>query len=527
MNVVKTFETNYWSLYLNFLRDFKELTYRGFSIPYFCIYPKFVFTTNNYWKDILFDRELVNHLKYHVKDKREIQEEFNKYSLTHKNKSSGKNNHGKVVVHVDGGLRFPGETFQNFDASRTIILSPFKGKSQNKGGSSTRKPKVKVISNTVVLKRKSKNTQKGLVPDLIEKIGATTIPVHYLPDYSSNTDKAVADVQSKARTILKSYSRHPLYGDRQFKRTLFSQITLIINWIDKVKNYLEKETVSCIVISNPHFLNRILALAAAEKGIPTICMQHGLIGMGYLPKIATVDAVYGNFEKDWYTNLGIPEDAIKIIGHPKFDQLLTRTPMSRSTFNKRLGLDSSKKTLVVVVRETYDMQEWRQLIKTVSDKLSLNILIRDYPGRETNTLLKEFPFVHSTKGIDLYDILPNVDAVVAYPSTVGLEAMLLHKPVFILKMESIGEIELQNRSNRLPISNSMVRSPYFSDYFNSLGEMIQDDPIKLGEMVINYFNDPSWDSYAKKIRSNFLPYAYPDTTSSGKRLIKLINQLIT
>ncbi|WP_157998053.1 hypothetical protein [Ornithinibacillus scapharcae] len=413
-------------------------------------------------------------------------------------------------------------------------MSPFQSKTKDNRLKSTKKPKVKFISNTVAVRRKSnkkktisKNTGKSRVPDVIEKIGVTNIPVLYLPNYSTNTDKAVAQVQNTARTILKSYSKHPLYGDRHFQRTLLVQISQVINWIDKVKNFLDKQSVSCIVISNPHFLNRILALAAAEKGIPTICMQHGLIGIGYLPKIATVDAVYGNFEKDWYTKIGVPEDSLEIIGHPKFDQLLTRIPMSRTAFNKKLGLDASKKTLVVVVRETYDMEEWKLLIKTISDKYSLNILIRDYPGRETNTLLKEFPFVRSTKDCDLYDILPNVDAVVAYPSTVGLEAMLVNKPVFILKMESIAEIELQNRSNSFPISRSMVRSPYFADYFNGLDEMVQDDPRKLGELIINYFNNPSWESYAKKKRDAFLPYAYPVTASSGKRLRNLINRLIS
>src|SRR5690606_38553025 len=131
-----------------------------------------------------------------------------------------------------------------------------------------------------------------------------------------------------------------------FQRTLLKQIADIINRIEEVYNFLKKVSISCIVISNPHYINRILAFAAAENGIPTICMQHGIVGKSYTPKIATIDAVYGEFERRWYMNLGIPKNALEMIAHPKFDQLLTRKKLSKSEFYKRFGLDTRKNTLL-------------------------------------------------------------------------------------------------------------------------------------------------------------------------------------
>lgn len=523
MSIMNTFEKNYWSLYLDFLKDFKELTYRGFSIPHFCIYPKIVNKTKNRWNTLLFDKKLTRQLKHQVKDKKEIQEEFNKFIQAHTKKSLVKNKHGKVVLHTDSLLRFPEETFNDyFDPSSTVILSSFKGSPENRKLKSKKKSKARIKTNTLIVNRKKRNITKNIGASELPK---TNIPIDYLSKYSNNTEKAITQVQNKARALFRSNNKHPLYGDGHFQHTFLMQIPQIINRIEEAKNFLEKVSVSCIVISNPHFVNRILALTAAEKGVPTVCMQHGLVGKGYLPKIATIDAVYGNFEKDWYKKAGVSEDSLEIIGHPKFDQILNRTAISRSAFNKQFGLDASKKTLMVTVRENYDMEDWRLLIKTISDKYELNILIRDYPGRETNTLSKEFPFVHATKNYHLYDILPNVDAVVAYPSTVGLEAMLANKPAFILERGFSGESGLQNQSGSLPVIRSLIRDPHYTGYFNGLDEMVQENPKKLGELIINYFNDANWESYAKKKRDNFLPYAYSDYKMSGERLINLINRL--
>ncbi|WP_085992729.1 hypothetical protein [Oceanobacillus senegalensis] len=530
---MNTFDKNYWSLYLNFLKDFKELTYRGFSIPYFSIFPKLVNTSKKQWNNLLFDKKLAQQLNNQVNDLQEIQKEFSKFVQRHTKKSLVKNKQGKVVLHVDGHLRFPKETFKNyFDPTRTLLISAVKGNPSNKRLTSKKKAIVKSLTNTITVRGNSHknrnitpNTRIKHVPSVIEMIGIDHLPVDYLPNYSVDTKKAAQQLQNKAKSILKSYNKHPLYGEEYFQRALLSHIPQIINWIEEAKNFLDKVSVSCLVISSPHSLNRVLALAAAEKGIPTISMQHGLIGKTYIPKIATIDAVYGNFEKDWYIKMGVPEESLEVIGHPKFDQLITRTPMSRSKFYKRLGLDASKKTLLVTVREQYDMEEWKLLIKTISDKYSLNILIRDYPGRETNTLSKEFPFVIDTKNynLHLYDILPNVNAVVSYPSTVCLEAMLANKPAFILNKEFLNEVDYRNGS--LPVNLSCIRSPHFIGYFNVLDKMVQDDPRKLGQLIIDYFKDPRWENYAKKKREKFLPYAYPVNKRSGKRLIDLINKL--
>lgn len=496
-----TFEKNYWSLYLDFLTDFEELKYGGISIPYLCVYYNLVNSTKGRFNSLLFDEKLTRQLKNQVKDKKEIQEIFNNFMRTHTKKSLVKNNQGKVVLHADSLLRFPRKTLIDyFDQSRTVILSEVKSSPGNKRAVSRKKKKVGIKTNTHIINRKSFK-KKGVAA------GINKIPIDYLTNYSINTKKAVTQVQNKARAILESYHKHPLYGDKQFQRTLLMQITQIINRIEETKNFLNTVSVSCIVISHPHFTNRILALAAAKKGVPTICMQHGIISseFGYLPKIATIDAVYGNFEKDWYIKKGAPEESLEIIGHPRFDQVFTRPKITRSKFYNQLGLNKTKKTLMIVVRGNQNIDGWRIFLKSISERLDLNILIKDRPSKTLHDLSKEFPFIHSLQKRNLYDIIPNVDCVVAYSSTVGLEAMLHDKPVFILT----------------------ERFPGYSGYYNGLDEMIQNDPKRLAEVVIEFFNNVNWRGYAERERNKFLSYAYPDFSSSGERVKKLINNLIS
>lgn len=464
---MNTYVKNYWSLYLNFIHDFKKLKYSGFSLSYFVHFPALIRNNPEIWK-AFYDESFTKQLTRQVKNQKEFQAEFNRYIQSHRKKASVKNEYGKVVVIADRLIRFPPKTFEEY-------FEP---------------------SKTVQIKTNGKN--KSNEP-------ATNIPTKYISDYKPDMKKTIIQVQNQARTLLKSYNGHHLYKEGNFQKSLLTKLAASINDIEICKSILKDTPASCIVVSSPNHFSRIVALVAAEQGIPTICMQHGIIAneFGYIPKIATVDAVYGQYEVDWYEKLGVPKGSLEIIGHPRFDQAFQSSTIKRTNFNKQLGLDNRKKTLMIVVRGNRSIGKWKILLDTISIGLDLNVLIKDFPSKIPNELDKMYPFVHSSQALDLYDILPNVDCVVSYTSTVALEAMLLKKPVFILH-------------NTLPS---------YTGYFDGLGEVVQKDPKKLGELIVKYFNDPSWGKHLNKKRENFLDYAYPDLSMSGERLSKLINRL--
>src|SRR5699024_9130970 len=98
------------------------------------------------------------------------------------------------------------------------------------------------------------------------------------------------------------------------------------------------------------------------------CMQHGIISseLGYIPKIATVDAVYGQFEKDWYQQLGADLSSIEIVGHPRFDQMHYPSKIYQKTFYHNLGLKNDKKTIMLAARSNEDIVQWRQFIQQLN-----------------------------------------------------------------------------------------------------------------------------------------------------------------
>lgn len=475
---MNTYVKNYWSLYLDFLRDFQKLNYRGFSLSFICHFPSLIRKNTELWKD-LYDEKFTARLKNEVKDQKKIQEVFNNYMQSHKKKQLVKGKNGKIVVNYDTILRFPAKTFDDyFDRSKTMIVM---------AGSKNNKKK----SSSGVTKRTLFNLQ-----------------VNYLSNYKIDTKKAIIRLQNQAKSMFKTYKNHHLYKGANFQTLFLKKIAEIVNCIERSIHFYDEVLVSCLLVASTHsYISRILLLVAAERGIPTICIQHGILAneFGFIPKIATIDAVYGNYEVEWYKRLGVSKKTVAITGHPRFDQAFQPSTVKKSTFYKQLGLDKNKKTIMIVVRGNRDIAKWRILIDTISKRLHLNIVIKDYPIKTPHDLTKEFPFVYSSQDYDLYDILPNVDVIVSYPSTVCLETMLAKKPLFVLEK----------------------KLPSYTGYYNSLDDLVQKDPKKLGELVIKYFTDLNYKNKVEEKKENFLRVAYPDFSMSGERLKRLISRLIS
>ncbi|WP_339227470.1 CDP-glycerol glycerophosphotransferase family protein [Oceanobacillus sp. FSL K6-2867] len=473
---MNTYVKNYWSLYLDFLYDFQKLNYKGFSLSFICHFPSLIRKNTELWKG-LYDEKFSDQLKNEVRDQKEIQEVFNNYILSHKKKQLVKVKQGKVVVNYDTILRFPEKTFNDyFDRSKTMIVMAGSKNNKKRSGS--------VYVNSTLF----------------------NLPVNYLSNYKIDTKKDIVRLQNQAKSMFKSYKNHHLYKDGNFQTLFLKKIAEIVNCIEQSIHFYDEVLVSCLLVASTHsYISRILLLVAAERGIPSICIQHGILAneFGFIPKIATVDAVYGNYEMGWYKRLGVSKKSIAITGHPRFDQAFQPSTVKRSRLYKQLGLDKNKKTIMIVVRGNRDIAKWRILINTISKRINLNIVIKDYPIKTPHDLTKEFPFVHSSQDYNLYDILPNVDVIVSYPSTVCLEAMLVNKPLFVLNK----------------------KLPSYTGYYDSLDEIVQKDPKQLGELIVRFFNDSNWRAYVHEKREKFLQNAYPDSSMSGERLKKLINSL--
>lgn len=79
---MNTYEKNYWSVYLDFLDDFKELVYKGYPIAYLCHYGSLV-RDNPLLNEKLNSPKYTELLRNKVNNSSEVQVHFNemKFSL--------------------------------------------------------------------------------------------------------------------------------------------------------------------------------------------------------------------------------------------------------------------------------------------------------------------------------------------------------------------------------------------------------------------------------------------------------------
>ncbi|WP_188208225.1 CDP-glycerol glycerophosphotransferase family protein [Alkalibacillus aidingensis] len=473
-NQLSHYEKNYWSLYLEFLKMFENLQYGGFSLSYLCHFGSLI-RRNQPLLNSLKQPGFYKTLHHQVTDDTDIQMVFNEFVKKHSRRQLRPAKGGKVVLYdVYNLLRIPNEILRSqFKPSRSLIM----------------------------MERHYKRNPRH-----------TRFPTEFFDQYSARSKSMrhrIKKVKNQAQQLMEKYSNHSLVQNEHFQKNFLQQIEKIINRMVEARNLFSKVTTACVIVPSTHYPeSRTLVMVAAEKGIPTICLQHGIFssGFGYLPKVAYIDGVYGHFEEQWYQDKGVNSSELKteIIGHPRFDLIFKKPTKTKKSFQDKVGIEPYKKTILLAVRGRQNLNKWRQFLRAITKNEPYNIILRDFPNVHDHPLLKEFSNLKSTKGFHLHDVIHHVDAVVTYSSTVGLESMIAGKPVFIFNQSF----------------------PGYTGYYDMLDELVQEDPIKLAKLVDKYFEDERLRERVKQKREQFLAHAYPKQEgTAGRRLTQLIKRL--
>jgi len=351
------------------------------------------------------------------------------------------------------------------------------------------------------------------------KCGIPMIPIYGIKNDKIDLNGLSQSFQAKAKEIFLSFENHPVFDKPKFQKRFIDYIPIILALLVKVDNYFDQVPISCVIVGTTQaiyktdILSRILTIVAAAKGVPSVCIQHGVIGIEqcFMPVFATKQAVYGQYEKEWYLKRGVPEERLEITGHSRFDNIFTDTHMSKTIFQKKLGLNAQKKWVLMATQPIQSQRSvGKQFIEVLLQNPLIEIIIKPHPTevkRDPNhgtlsdykTLCSKYQSVKLIEtGVEMYDILENIDAAVINSSTVGLEVVLFDKPLFVLNEDF--------------------------NYYDKMGNFVQSDPVKLAKLVIQLLQDEELQKDAKRKRKEFLAYAYPER-SSGKKLSELINKL--
>lgn len=144
--------------------------------------------------------------------------------------------------------------------------------------------------------------------------------------------------------------------------------------------------------------NKVLFEVAAQKGIQSVVVQHGAVGLpiGFVPLSASFFAAWGDFSKDRLLAWGVPKDRVVVTGNPAYDWLLHASLESRTAeLASRYHIDPARPAVLVAMfpfrdysstdfpevsfsRESY-LESLKEIIKGLKPFQHYQIILKLHP----------------------------------------------------------------------------------------------------------------------------------------------------
>ena len=314
---------------------------------------------------------------------------------------------------------------------------------------------------------------------------------------------------------------------------------LAVRYVEMAKQMIDREDPDLILLEEEYGapFERALVVAAKERGVPTLGVQHGDISpyhVGYVHMNGDISpdssarapycpipdrtAVYGPYHEQLLTRIaGYPAGSVVVTGQPRYDRLHNVDRIySKEGFMSRHGIKPNNKIVLWTTQcHAFTMRENEELLTTVFDAMckisNARLVIKQHPGeKEIHTrLIKTYASRYGMdaslvpKNSDTYEQLHACDLLVTTHSTTAMEAVAVQKPVVILKLGL---------------------RPESTDYVAE-GVAIQvADRSQLRPTIERLLED---DSMLSKNRSKFIgKYLYRMDGKSTQRMIDLISKML-
>lgn len=217
---------------------------------------------------------------------------------------------------------------------------------------------------------------------------------------------------------------------------------------------------------------RVFSLIASKINIPTLVVQHGLIGrpLGDIPFISKKYVLWGEIFKEVHKKYGLDPNKIIITGAPRFDEysFLNQKQKLKQKIKedvyKKLKIEKEKKLVVFVAihndfykqsnsadLDHLEIEKMHNMIFQLANSLpnihlifkrrimdefkDITCEIYDKMGLKNMSIIADF---------NIRDLIVACDCLISGYSTTILEAILLEKPVILLNFRrSVETIPLQ------------------------------------------------------------------------------------
>lgn len=193
-----------------------------------------------------------------------------------------------------------------------------------------------------------------------------------------------------------------------------------------------------------------------KYAIPSVALQHGSMALNdpvYYQNAITPDLtlVWSEYELNILVNtVGYQLDTVKVVGNPRFDRLSNAdTLYSKNKFLQCYNLNPHHR-YVLWATEFYGNSEAEirkyldEVFSAIRDLKNISLIIKPHPidGTEYLTMVKAYidnyqiSVIIMPKESDITEQIYISDLVLIKTSTVGEEAVILHKPLIELNLDS-------------------------------------------------------------------------------------------
>jgi glycosyltransferase involved in cell wall biosynthesis len=201
-----------------------------------------------------------------------------------------------------------------------------------------------------------------------------------------------------------------------------------------------------VLASDQHRLGRQAVELAAERGIRTLVLQHGLpqYRIGFLPVVADAVATWSAASDAWFVDGGTDPARLRRLGNPRLDRLrrLDRAA-TRAGVETRVGVADRRVLLTLSPNEpARNAAIVDLLLAWLATEPSGRLVVKLHPGDgrwdEVRERIAAAPVSERATVAHrepLYPLLAWADLVVLHRSTVAVEAMAAGTPVAIVRTD--------------------------------------------------------------------------------------------
>jgi len=286
---------------------------------------------------------------------------------------------------------------------------------------------------------------------------------NYIPFYkfTGKKDKNQIKLKKDIEILKKKISKGKIWKKIRIPREL---IPAVKNWFDNILEIKLNQTAELInemiTLFKKKKINfvlfyqdvdsfpKALATLAKKYSVPSMVIQHGICGhrMGYTPLSSDYFSSIGLESEKRLVKWGIPKKRIVLNGAPQFDHLIRKGKKSKEKIILYIiNADDDKKVIPGHLTKRRQKEIIKTIISTMKKFPDYKLIVKSKKGWKLDSLPKDIAKRENFKNIEVMKetdnkvLMNRAKAIIIHSSAMGLEGMILKKPIISLFYKDLME----------------------------------------------------------------------------------------